>query len=447
MKRILAFDLARLFIGPLQLTPRGIDRVEIGYLRHFLYNWSGDCMGILPTPWGARVVTREQAIALLEGVLAGWYEDTRAFDDAAGESVWRWIRAECPFDASQVRAGGWPRLAEAVCTIVGRLGLAMSPSAAQNLPYGALYLNIGQVGIAIPQLLSWLRRRPDVSPVFMLHDTIPIDHTEFVPPLARRFHRKMIENTAQHAAGLIVTTNSAREGIMRALRRHHREEIPVLSAPLPVGAEFARGSDQPPSHGSYFVIAGSIEPRKNHALLLDVWRALIERHGADAPKLVVAGTVSRGHDVIGQALGRLPDMRRHVVEVNGISTPALSKLMRGACAVLMPSFAEGFGLPIVESLAVGTPVIASDIPAHREAGGEFATYIGPTDAKRWQSAIEEHGSQNPSYRKGLETYRPFRWSDYLQRVEPFLFSPEIGAAVTSRMAFGGRVASTEPAAT
>ncbi len=447
MKRFLAFDLARLFIGPLQLTPRGIDRVEIGYLRHFLYHWPGDCVGILPTPWGARIVARDRAIALLQDVLAGWHEEISPSDDAVSESVWRWIGSQDAFDATSLPAGRQTHLATAIFTMLGRLGLAASSSsAAQRLPKGALYLNIGQVGLAIPQFLSWLGRRPDVSPVFMLHDTIPIDHSEFVPPLALRFHRKMIENTARHASGLIVTTDAARADIMRALRPYDREDIPVLAAPLPVGAEFARDADRPWSPGGYFVIAGSIEPRKNHALLLAVWRALIERHGAQAPKLVVAGTVSRGHDVIKQALNDFPQMRRHVVEVKGISTPSLSRLMRGAYAVLMPSFAEGFGLPIVEALAVGTPVIASDIPAHREAGGDYAAYIAPTDEEGWRAAVESHVSQWAAHRKRLETYRPLRWTDYFQRIEPFLFSAGIGTAVTTPAASGGGIVRTEPAA-
>jgi hypothetical protein len=47
----IAFDLTRLFIGPIAPTPRGIDRVDLGYARHFFEHWNGDCVGILPTPW------------------------------------------------------------------------------------------------------------------------------------------------------------------------------------------------------------------------------------------------------------------------------------------------------------------------------------------------------------------------------------------------------------
>jgi glycosyltransferase involved in cell wall biosynthesis len=58
-----------------------------------------------------------------------------------------------------------------------------------------------------------------------------------------------------------------------------------------------------------------------------------------------------------------------VVEVSGVSTPGLNALLQGTCAVLMPPFAEGCGLPVIETLAADVPVIASDIPSFRKIGG------------------------------------------------------------------------------
>ncbi len=169
------------------------------------------------------------------------------------------------------------------------------------------------------------------------------------------------------------------------------------------------------------MVCGAIEPRKNHALLLNVWRELVRGQGATAPKLVVAGSRWRTSPVVAAALERSEALRDHVIEISGLSTPALQRLVANARALLMPSFVEGFGLPIVEALACGTPVIASDLAAHREAGGSHATYLSPIDGVGWLAAIRAHArGDGERLRASLVAYRPWTWADYFRRIEPFI---------------------------
>ena len=86
-------------------------------------------------------------------------------------------------------------------------------------------------------------------------------------------------------------------------------------------------------------------------------------------------------------LDRAPAMRAHVTETGPLPQGDLDALMTGAHALLMPSFAEGFGLPVGEALAAGVPVIASDILAHREVGEDAAVYLDPLDGPAWADAI------------------------------------------------------------
>jgi glycosyltransferase involved in cell wall biosynthesis len=138
----------------------------------------------------------------------------------------------------------------------------------------------------------------------------------------------------------------------------------------------------------YFIVCGAIEPRKNHVLLLHVWRQLAEERGDRTPALVVVG--KRGwNSESAIALLERSRVSRHVVEVAGLPTPALKRLMDGACALLAPSLAEGFGLPVAEAIAAGVPVIASDIDAFREMPAQDATLIDPLDGLRWLEAIRE----------------------------------------------------------
>lgn len=200
----------------------------------------------------------------------------------------------------------------------------------------------------------------------------------------------------------------------------------MITVPLPVPAPFLTPvpSDPDLRNVVYFVAPGVIEPRKNHLLLLNVWRELVARNGQRSPKLAIVGLRYRANDAVIDMLEKCASLRDFVVEVHGLSTPALRQLVVDARTLLMPSFAEGFGLPIIEALAVGTPVIASDLAAHREAGGSFATYLSPLDGLGWLSAIQAHAFDEGSapVRRKIAQYRPQTPADYFRKIEQFIAS-------------------------
>ena len=365
-----AYDLTRLFIGPVQATPRGIDRVELGFATHFLRDWPGTCVATLPTPFGVRTVKRQDALHFIDCVENHWGE--RCDPDRDRLMDWLADRLAGRTSAGRPLTVGNPlrRLATMIGHTVRHARCTWGPLATQALPADTLYLNTGQVGIAIPWFLSWLTERPDVKPVFMLHDLIPIEHQQFVPASSTYFHRQMVANVASRASGLITTTKFTSSAIRRELDRLGRCDIPVIAEPLPVAPAFLSGAqpDQRLGATPYFVIVGSIEPRKNHALLLNVWQSLAQSLGSQAPKLVIVGSRWTGHEPVTRRLDRSAVLRDLVIEVGGLTTPSMQRLISNARGLLMPSFAEGFGLPIVEGQALGVPVIASDIDAHREAG-------------------------------------------------------------------------------
>ncbi|MBV9290720.1 MAG: glycosyltransferase [Hyphomicrobiales bacterium] len=199
----------------------------------------------------------------------------------------------------------------------------------------------------------------------------------------------MIRSAATFAAGLVVTTKHARETILKALAAEGRSEIGVLSITLPLAESF----DSPPllnpllEKVPYFVVCGAITPRKNHLLLLDVWRRLLTS-AEPAPHLVVVGSLGwRGRETVGQMLG-CEATRGYIHHVEGLSTQAMKSLIAQSRGLLSPSLAEGFGLPIIEALHLGATVIASDIPAHREVAGDSAKLLDPLEAPAWRTTIE-----------------------------------------------------------
>ncbi len=133
----------------------------------------------------------------------------------------------------------------------------------------------------------------------------------------------------------------------------------------------------------YVLYANGIEAHKNPRLAIDA----IARTGGGV-RLVMTGTWSarrlqelRGHARDAGVDGRV-DWLGHVPGTR------LAALRRDAVAALVPSRAEGFGLPLLEALAAGTPAIAADIPVLRETGGHAAAYLPPDDPDAWADAIE-----------------------------------------------------------
>jgi glycosyltransferase involved in cell wall biosynthesis len=426
MTNHIAFDLTRLFIGPVTPTPRGIDRVDLGYARHFFEHWDGDCVGVLPTPWGIRWFNRDRSMNVIKFIEDFWGETHEAHTDPAYAWVRARLKGEQPSVPLKKERSAPARLISGFVSFARQYGLAFGQPIS-SLPTGTVYLNTGQITLAADPLLAWLRSRTDVWPVFMLHDAIPIEYPEYCSPRSTRSHRQMLASTARYAKGLIVTTEAAGQSIQRELNSLQRADLAMIVASLPVPLPFLKPAAPDPElrDTAYFVVSGAIEPRKNDLLLLNVWRELVRANGPKSPKLALVGSRSRTTGAVIDMLERCQIIRDYVAEIDGLSSPGLRQLLAGARALLMPSFAEGFGIPIIEALALRIPVIASDLQTHPEAGGSYAKYLNPMDGPGWLAAIRDHVNENTaecSARTCVQSYQPRTWSDYFQRIEPFVRS-------------------------
>ncbi|HWV13503.1 MAG TPA: glycosyltransferase, partial [Sphingobium sp.] len=165
------------------------------------------------------------------------------------------------------------------------------------------------------------------------------------------------------------------------------------------------------------ICVGTIEPRKNHLLLLNLWRAMADKLPGEAiPRLFIVGRRGWENEQVIDMLERCTALRGHVEELNGCSDQRMQTLLRGARALLLPSFAEGYGMPVAEALAVGTPVICSDLPALREAGGEAPDFLDPLDGPNWTAHILDHFRGGPLHlaqKQRLAQWRPPSWEDHV----------------------------------
>lgn len=211
--------------------------------------------------------------------------------------------------------------------------------------------------------------------VYTVHDAIPLVHPDLTPINPRR-HRRLLERIAAAADRIVTVSDAARADIVAALG------CPAgLVEMVPGAIELsAVTADLPPPlvAGDYLLVCGSIEPRKNIARILAAYRA----SGVVLP-LVIAGPDGWRAAELAPAIAATPG----VLRLRWQRREVMDALIGHARALVMPSLAEGFGLPVAEAMARGTPVVTSNIGALAEIGGDAALLADPLDVADLAVAI------------------------------------------------------------
>lgn len=359
--------------------PTGIDRVCLAYLDEF----AGDALAMLQ--WrGHRVVLGTRHSQALFGLLR----------DGAAQGL--------------DRAGLIALLARAV-----PLALVRPPAIA-----GAIYLNVGHTGLDSSSLPGWLKRQ-GLRPVYLIHDLIPITHPQFCRMGEDARHARRIANALGSAAGIIVNSAATGDALAQFARSRGLPVAPLAAAHLGIDP-LTQAALPSPHDRAYFLCLGTIEARKNHLLLLRLWDRLRADLGPDAPDLVLIG--QRGWEVE-QVFAALDAGPRRIIELSQCSDAALAAWIDHARALVMPSHAEGYGLPVIEALARTTPVIASDLAVYRELAGTIPLLIDADDEAAWLAALHDYLTDTGDRARQLEAlagYRPPRWAAHMAQVRRWL---------------------------
>ena len=378
-------DIARLLDRAVAGSFTGIDRVELAYAEHLLTLVPGRIRFVTLNRWSSRFS------ALPERRVRRFLADVRqAWSDG---------------DISPCRAQA--------LRLMSRSVFSRPPA-----DPAAVYLLVSHRHLHRQAAMGSALRRSGAAFVPLIHDLIPLEFPEYGRPGEAARHRRRIATVRQLANAAVV--NSAATGA--ALAPYLPADRPVLVAPLGVEA-MPRPAETPHNARPYFLTVGTIEPRKNHLLLLHLWRRLIERHGDRAPRLMIIGRRGWENENVLDLLDRCEALRGYVTECGAVHDDTMARLMSSARALLMPSFAEGFGLPVAEALACQTPVLCSNLPALREAGGVVPEYLDPLDTPAWEAAIMDYAAE-PSVRRTAQQARmphwqPTRWGPHVSTVLDF----------------------------
>jgi len=227
-----------------------------------------------------------------------------------------------------------------------------------------------------------------------------------------------MDTVARLADGVIVNSAATGRSLRGVFDRAGRAP-PVLVAPL--GIDLPGLAMPPAAAENIFVCVGTIEPRKNHLLLLHIWRRLAQN--PSPPRLILVGRRGWENENVIDMIERCAPLQGLVEERRDLSDREMSDLLRGARALLLPSFAEGYGLPLAEALALGVPALCSDLPALREVGGEVPDYLDPLDGPAWLRAILDYTTPDgprAAQLARLRTWRAPTWPDHMAAALAFI---------------------------
>lgn len=253
--------------------------------------------------------------------------------------------------------------------------------------------------------------RRGVPLVATVHDVVPWTHPETLTPRGVRWHRAMIGRLAEQADAMVVPTNAVADALAdlfpAAAKRIHPIAHGVTALPVPADAAERRQRLGLPDR--FLMTLATIEPRKGLDVLIE---ALASPAVGDLPLLVVGQPGWGGVDLVGHAQRHGLDPAR-LFAPGRLSDTDLAAALAGACALVVPSRAEGFGLPVLEGMAAGVPVIHTTVPSLVEvAGGAgLAAPIGDADAlaAAVRDVISDPGRAAAMRTAGVRRAAEFSW--------------------------------------
>lgn len=287
---------------------------------------------------------------------------------------------------------------------------------------GAILFNTGHMGLSDGQYARGLRKR-GVRPVFMVHDLIPITHPEYCRTGEMERHRRRMQNVLRLAHGIVTNSQDTLASLDVFSHSVSQPMPPVVVAPLAPGLSHASPAPRPIQE-PYFVVLSTIEPRKNHLMLLHLWRRLREEMGASSPRLVIIG--QRGWDCenVVNLLERSELLRGFVFEFSRCNDADLATYLHHAQALLFPSFVEGYGMPLIEALAAGVPVVASDLAVFREFAADIPDYADPLDPQLWLGLIKDYAKPTSALRSAqitrIQKFQLPTWQRHFTLLESLL---------------------------
>jgi glycosyltransferase involved in cell wall biosynthesis len=293
-------------------------------------------------------------------------------------------------------------------------------------PLGLIWQQFG-----VPLILSSLKADLFFSPfgtlpLFTTKKTVItiLDLTSILMPDKHNWKLRLsvnslIKSSAGKARKIITISDHTRKDVVKYL---NIEEQKIISIPLGVASHFRpmdrqdrniTGIRKKYSNGEKFILyVGTIEPRKNLVFLIQVYQKLLARR-PQMPKLLLAGGKGWKYNPVFEMVNSSAELKKNVIFAGYVPDEELPYVYNAAEMFVYPSLYEGFGLPPLEAMACGIPVITSNTSSLPEVVGQAGIMIDPLDAAAWKSAIynllEDEHLQRQMASNGIKQSQKFSW--------------------------------------
>ena len=253
--------------------------------------------------------------------------------------------------------------------------------------------------------------------VTVVHDIAFWQHPEWFSRAEAMWMRRTIPWTMRRAASIVTVSEFSRAQIVAEFGLPAERIVVAREAADPSFASPARG--RAPVEPPFFLAIGNLQPRKNLPTLIEAYRELLSASPDVSERLVIVGQPWLRADEIRAKAWDLVAAGR-IVFTGFLRDDEIVALLRQATAFAFPSVYEGFGLPVIEAMAAGTPVIASNIPVMREVAGDAAFRVAPTSVPAWTEALARVRSdarlRAELQRRGRDRAAAMTWDATAERV-------------------------------
>lgn len=343
----------------------GIDRVELAYLREFLRR-PEPVFGICRLP-RSYAVLNQNALARLEPQLSGKLPWTHPG------------LAKLLFPKFSA-----PRQAAIAQVFRASSGVArprrLKHLLAKHVEQPFRYFNVGHANLRVEVFSACGENRKTV----FIHDLIPLSSPEYSTPEVRERMRASMRVVLDHADDLIYNSNATKAeaaGVFASLGPVPPGIVSHLG--VDTAGQIRAASDRPGFH-----IIGTIEPRKNHRLLHDIWEQFAtDLPPEDIPELHIIGRRGWLNQSVFATLDNHPMMGKHVFEHGPLSDEETADRLAQSWGLLFPSKAEGFGLPLIEAAALGVPILCGENAIYHEILGDYPLYLNVDNSYDWAQRI------------------------------------------------------------
>ena len=280
---------------------------------------------------------------------------------------------------------------------------------------------------------SWLLpqlKKQGARIVAHIYDIISVTHPQYC--LQRGVYNFMdyIGAHLEYADEIIVNAKATVEELEKLTDRLGIPLPPCHVVPL--GADFGKreivSDEEVPDElvrivksAPYLLMVGTVEPRKNHKLLLEAYDARLKALGYH---VIFAGYMGWNMEAFAQRLHRHPDFRTGIFHLEGLNDTAISYLYQHAKFLVFCSYTEGYGLPVIEAILRGVPTLAADIGVLREVGQEYCVWFEQDrveDLCEKVSYLHDHPDAYEAQKRKLAQYKTPGWGNCAKRMEDILF--------------------------